>query len=278
MAVKHTDLPGILLDRVQAAHPAPALFSAVEAEDWPEGALHHLIDSGILKATSRASALACDGCEMGCHKPVVVRRIAATASSVAFINCDEAPGYGRIPVSMDQLKRFSASRSSIAGFVSAALGFAPANWPFSSDLISIGAVKGRYGPRRVQLTAVDRQLILMVGRQQAPLHRVLLWTVGGISVDMNLLGRLSNRKEPLAASAGEHLSPSNAGNERSRSIRDRNARILREANKLRDGQGLSWSMIAEQITQMPFMKSPADKSKQIDAGTVRRILSSMMKR
>ena len=90
MAVKHSDLPRILLERVEAVHPAPAVFSAVEAEDWPDGALQHLIERGIVKAATRARALACDGCELGCHKPVVVRRIAATASSVAFINCDEA--------------------------------------------------------------------------------------------------------------------------------------------------------------------------------------------
>ena len=43
-AVKAADLPSILLERIEAAFPEPAIFGLLETESWPDGALRSLID------------------------------------------------------------------------------------------------------------------------------------------------------------------------------------------------------------------------------------------
>ena len=71
MAVRVTDIPAIILERIEVAHPAPALFSAAEIDDWPDGSLDHLRECGILQTAQRAEAIVCPGCSWQCHKPVV---------------------------------------------------------------------------------------------------------------------------------------------------------------------------------------------------------------
>ncbi len=178
---------------------------------------------------------------------------------------------------MDQLKRFSASRSSIASFVTAVLGVAPANWPFNSDLIAIGTVKGRYGTRDVQLGIVQRQISLLVGTQHEPLHRLLAWADGVLSINMNLLGRMANRKvrkPPVAPTTDGGGSQLSTGRPEKQSKLDRNNRILREGKKLR-GQNLSWPNVADRISRMAFITKPTNGGKVISASTIRRIIADM---
>ena len=198
---------------------------------------------------------------------------------MAFINCDEAPGYGRVPIAMDQLNRFSASRSSIAGFVSAALGFAPTNWPFSSDSIRFATIKGRYGARELRLGSVEGQLLLLIGGHHGPLDRLLSWTNGVLHINMNLLRRMANRKirKPPVAQATDGGSRLSTGQTRKQSELDRNNRILREGKMLRE-TNLSWPNVANRISRMTFITRPANGQKVILASTIRRILTELMRR
>lgn len=48
MAIKARDMPRILIERLEATHPAPALFDADDTDHWPPGVLLYLLDSKLI--------------------------------------------------------------------------------------------------------------------------------------------------------------------------------------------------------------------------------------
>ena len=122
MAIKAADIPNILVERIEAAHPAPGHFSAGETEDWPTGVLEHLLNAGVLQVANRAEVVVCPGCEYQCQKAVVVR-ISARRERRAFINCDEEPAHGRVPINLRSLEQYSITLGLMASMLSALLGF-----------------------------------------------------------------------------------------------------------------------------------------------------------
>ena len=44
MAIKARDIPRILIEGLEATHPAPALFDADDTDHWPPGVLQHLLE------------------------------------------------------------------------------------------------------------------------------------------------------------------------------------------------------------------------------------------
>jgi hypothetical protein len=103
MAVRSSDIPALLVERIEAAHPEPALFSRTETDGWPQGALDHLVDRGFLRLAHRAESVVCPGCEWQCHKAVVVRKAKGSPEPLALIDCDEAPDHGHVFIPLRSL-------------------------------------------------------------------------------------------------------------------------------------------------------------------------------
>ena len=109
MAIKTADIHRILIERIEGSHPAPALFSATEIDEWPAEALDALLNCGVLQPASRAESAWCPGCEWQCHKTVVVRTGLNSPQTEAFITCDEEPDLGRIAVPTRNLAQYGTS-------------------------------------------------------------------------------------------------------------------------------------------------------------------------
>jgi hypothetical protein len=117
MTIATSDIPDILIERIEEAHPGPALFSAWETGEWPAEVLDVLLHCGVLRPASRADSSWCPGCEWHCHKPVVSRTITDHPEIRAFIICDEEPGLDRISIPAPSLVQYGATLSAVCGFV-----------------------------------------------------------------------------------------------------------------------------------------------------------------
>jgi hypothetical protein len=275
MAVKVADLPSIVLERIEAAFPEPAFFDALETESWPDGALRSLVDSRLLQRASRSTSVLCDGCELNCCKPIVVRISSTNRSVRAFVNCDEEPDLGRILVPLERLKRYRLTLAMLATFIRQALGISSPSFVEKSKSIRLGQIKGRYGFRQVWIQLDDERLKLRVGRQEGPIASLIRWEGGKICIDRAGTLRLANRKERVATPTSGNQPKGTKQRQRKRHKTARNGRILREAKRLRRGR-ISWIKISEQIAQMDFVKKGSGHSLPITASTVRRIISAMM--
>lgn len=100
----------------------PAVFSADEIRQWPDGAHAALMAAGALQRMSPAQVVACDGCEKNCFKPVHVRKRPDGRGAAAFITCDEPEDLGRIRVELTRLEQWQALGSVAASVLARALG------------------------------------------------------------------------------------------------------------------------------------------------------------
>ena len=266
MAVKTSNLPEILIVRAEAYYPAPAIFQADDVCDWPKGALQELLASEILMQASRATSADCHGCDWNCNKPVVVRRKPDQKSFHAFIQCNEQPRLGRIRVAPERLNRYQLSLSRIETAIRSALAtksrtFEPQPSP------SIGIVRGRKGERTISVLLAAGQFELLIGKHRCPLRRILFWQ-RGLQVDNKTISRMADRKDPKSAVIPIGTKQS----QRKQKTVTRNRRIWRIAQSLY-AEGMSSTEAAEHIAKMDFIRKPANKSKPISAGRLRRILS-----
>ena len=115
------DIGRVIIDRLEAAFPKPAIFSADEILEWPDDVLPALETADFLQETERAAAVICDGCHWGCHKPVAVRKRSAGQTPHAYIICDEEPNLGRIELSWGRIRQYRTSLNSLADFCAAPL-------------------------------------------------------------------------------------------------------------------------------------------------------------
>lgn len=195
MAIRATDLPQILLDRLGAAAPSPAIFAADELMEWPACAVEVLRRCRLLEETNRATSVVCDGCERGCMKPVAVRaRPGGERGARAFVACDEEPDLGRIPVEHQRLLRYSTSLTRLAAFLASALDQDRLLKVGGDGIILLGVLSGRYESRPICLGAKDDEVTLWIGNVSRPLCGVLSWRGGALAVDRKAIRRLADRK------------------------------------------------------------------------------------
>ena len=267
------DIPGIIAERIEAAHPRPALFSAAETDDWPNGALDHLLEDGILQRAQRAEAVMCPGCDWQCHKPVIVRTLGAGPSRHAFIVCDEQPDHGRQPVTLRSLDQYSATIDGLSIFLADQMVYGPPRSSPHGASSLLGTIKGRHGLREVSISLSAGQILLSVGQQAKGVARILCWTGTRLSIDMAQIRRLANRKELPQRSRSTYLPDRTMQQERSRKTRIRHEAIFREAKKRHAEGGRSWTAIADAIAATDL--SMADRGVRLSAATVRRIITEM---
>jgi hypothetical protein len=276
MKVKLPDIPTLLVERIESAYPAPALFSAIETDDWPKGTLGSLQACGILRSAQRAETIVCSGCSWQCHKPVVVRSTGTITGRQAFIVCDEYPGHGRQPVMARSLDQYGVTIESLSAFLAGMIGGKPLASTVHGTSFPLGTVNGRHGSRDVSISLIEGRLFLWVGQQSESLIAVLSWTGDRLSVDMGLVRRLANRKEPPSAPKAARQSDRTRQQMRTRETQIRNTAIFQEANKRRSATASTWSTIANAIAATELAKT--DRGTLLSAATVRRIITEARKR
>jgi hypothetical protein len=275
MAVRLVDIPALLVERIEAAHPEPAVFSEVEADDWPPGALAYLRGADILRPATRAEAMPCPGCDWQCHKAVLVRSTSKAREPQAFIVCDEEPNFGRIAVGLRSLGQYRATLASIAAVVSWLMDLERPRSSAAGVFILLGSIPGRQGARQVAVNLDSGRAVLRVGSEQESLVRMLRWADRGLAIDMGHVRRLARRKNRSPALPAPRMSDRTRQKERSRQTRDRNGAILREAKKRRAATSKSWSAVAEDIAATDLAR--AGRRLPISANTVRRIITDMLR-
>lgn len=277
MAIQTTDILSILVERIEAAYPAPALFAADETDEWPAGVLPNLLECGLLRQAGRAEAVTCPGCEWQCHKTVVVRSAQARSGIRAFITCDAEPALGRISVPRPSLTQYATTLRAIGAFITAIMRFDMLRPSLSGASFLLGEVKGRHGPRRVSIILDNGHLLLAIGQQHEPLIRLLQWFESGLAFDSRHIQRLANRKEPAQIALSAAYQPDRTLQKaRSRRRRGRDEAIFREAKKRHADTGGSWLTIATAIAATDLAKD--GQGRRLRPATVRRIIAEMQNR
>jgi hypothetical protein len=264
MAMKPRDIPAILIERIEAAHPAPGSFAAEETHDWPSEVLPALLRQGVIAEADRAEAVTCPGCEWLCTKRVVVRKAGATSG--AFIICDEEQDLGRIPVPLDSLRTFVTGLGAMSRFAAAALRIGPPKVSRHSAAYALGAVKGRHGMRPVFVAIEDGKAMLVVGEEREHMARVLQWIEVDLVLDGKLVQRLADRKAVSVTERRQRPSDRSVQSARKKATNQRDLAIFREAKKRHAAGGVTWTQVAEEIAE-------SELAGDLSAGSIRRIVT-----
>lgn len=271
MAISEADLPNIIIERLEAYYPAPAIFSADEIVDWPEGVISELQTTGLIRSTERAENITCDGCHWGCMKPVVVRK--QKASTRAFIVCDEEPDLGRIKVSLEHLQQYLSTLSLLAGFLRVSLGL-DARAPLSGPLpLLLGRVKGRYGDHSISLLLCDGKLALQIGSHSRSVIEFLIYRQGQLIANKTLLRKLADRKHNTKQKRPRYQ-PDRIKQERQASKTARRDRtICKEACRIQRETGKTTSEISRLLAQQRrFCQTGTGKQPLLTAKRIYRII------
>ena len=271
MRPKRDEIPRLVFERVAAAHPTPAVFEADEVTSWPVGALDVLKESALLQETSRATTLYCDGCEWGCEKRVVVRAPPKGGAPHAFINCDEEPDLGRIPIQLERLVRYRSTAAMLVEFVARAVGTKASRVRKKASAVPLTKIKGRFGPQILSIGISPGQLQLKVGTHEVPLADFVKWSAGAVAIDWPLARRLANRKDKVGRAGGRYQPNRSAQQSRKRKTVQRDREIAREARRRHRETGDNWTSISEQIAKMPLAKRKAGG--RLTPPSIRRIIS-----
>ena len=272
MAIAAAQIPAILVERIESYHPSPAFFYGDEVDDWPPGALAHLLHAGILAISgTRVEDVVCPGCEWSCQKELVVRSRGSQLQ--AYVVCDEEPNLGRIAI--ESFVPYQTTLRALALFVGARLAATTPRPSRTGSLFGLGTLKGRYGPREVALVLHDGRLTLRVGGHEAAVVELLHWEGDTLTIDKGHVRRLAARKglRDDRSSQRAYLPDRSRQRQRSRRIEERNRRILREAKRLRQAGAGSWTAISNRIATSLAQDA---QGRRITAATIRRIISASL--
>ena len=276
MTIATSDIPNILIERIEGAHPRPALFSARETGEWPAQVLDILLYCGVLRSAVRADSSLCPGCEWQCHKPVVSRTIADHPETRAFVTCDEEPGLGRISIPAPSLVQYGATLSAVCEFVAGRMALGVPTPSVAGASFLLGTIKGRHGLCSIAVGLDGGRLMLRVGRQQEPLANALLWDRSGLSIDRALVRRLANRKGPAPPLRVSRPPDRTTQQKGVRNTRARHKAIYEEANRRRAAREGSWTAIAATVAETNLALTPSGH--RLGAASIRRIIADMRKR
>ena len=276
MQSKKDEIPCLVFERVAAAHPTPAVFEADEVTGWPVGVLERLKESALLRETDRATTLYCDGCEWGCEKRVVVRVPLKAGARHAFINCDEEPDLGRIPIRLERLVRYRSTAAMLVEFVVRTVGTEASRIHKKASIIPLTKIRGRFGPRPVFIGISPGKLQLKVGTHEVPLADFVKWSQGAVVINWAVARRLANRKDKLGRAGGRYHPNRSMQQAKKRQTAQRDREIVREARRRHRDTGDNWTSISDQIAKLPLAKSSGGG--RLTPSSVRRIISREMSR
>jgi hypothetical protein len=266
MSALCSKIPAILVERIEASHPARAHFLMTELEDWPEGTLTKLERCGLFQVSDHAEAIVCPGCDWRCHKRISARKTAA-GQLLAYIVCDEEPAHGQILVTDHERARYHASLSGLARLIADLLGQETPKASASGSIFLLGTINGRHGAREVCIALDDGRLRLRVGQRSLPLVDVLSWNSEGFAIDKKRVRQFAGRK---LSGRGSAKSDRTRQQQRSRATAARNRAIFLEAKRRRASSGENWSNVSEAIARMQLAKSSSGR--RLSGASVRRII------
>jgi hypothetical protein len=266
MSALCSKIPAIVVERIEASHPARAHFLMTELEGWPEGAVSELARCGFFQVSDPAEAIVCPGCDWQCHKRVSTRTTAAGRPR-AYIVCDEEPTHGVIFVTDHERARCHTSLSGLAMLIADLLGKEAPKALASGAAFLLGTFNGRHGVREVCLALDGGRLMLRVGQHSLPLVDVLSWGRNGFTIDKKRVRQLAGRKISERRSA---RSDRTRQQQRSRATASRNRAIILEAKRRRASSGGSWPSVSAAIARMELAKSSSGR--RLSAASVRRII------
>lgn len=191
--MKESDLLGHLLQRLCRDPSSGAVFSGDEAAHWPESRLEILVDSGFLQRAEPAKLIECDGCELICLMPVVVRSAEGNWSAQAFISCDRREDVGRVPVGLERLAQWQITGAMLASVTARLLGFSKApREEVEGKRWTLGRLKGRERNGEVKLL-LEGSAMLTIANQSIQLVDILTISGRTLEVDSDILFRLLDR-------------------------------------------------------------------------------------
>lgn len=172
-----------LLARVGAAPDGIAFVGQSELSTWPAREVDILKEQGMLVAAAPAHSAVCPGCERQCTMPVHV----PPSADAGFVVCDKRPDINRVPLSLEQLRRWQASGEATSAALTRLLALrlteaAPTGarrWP-------VGMLKKGAQAGPLVLGAQDG-LVLSVAGHSLPIGEVLGWRRGRLEVQRQRL-------------------------------------------------------------------------------------------
>jgi hypothetical protein len=174
-----------LLARIGDSVDGVAYVSEKELAAWPRVAVKALQTAGLLRAASPAASATCDGCERRCFMPVEV--LDSDGETAAFIFCDKPEEIGRIEVSLDRLRRWQASGSSVAAVVARMLGATPVSGGVTDEMKwPVGRLAGKRVTERIELDCKNGMRLEMAGHS-VELAEVMRLTGKGLTLDRQTL-------------------------------------------------------------------------------------------
>lgn len=273
MSISKGDLPSIIVERIEASFPAPAIFSGDEILHWPDGTLRSLEAAGVFQQAERADAVICDGCAWCCFKPVVVRTSGRSHTARAFIVCDEEPDYGRIDVGLDRIQQYRTTLSLLAGFLRGALSLAARASLTGTSPFLLGYFGGRQRVRSVSLLIENQAAVIMIGTQSAPVLEFLCWSDTGLTVDQSLLRKVANRKQAKGSSRKRYQSDRTKQQGEANDTARRDRAIRAAARQQRRETGKNPSEISRELArQGRFRRAGPGKQPLLTAVRILRIM------
>ena len=264
MAIKSSDIPRIVIQRVASAHPRPAFFACSEIQEWPAPIPALFVRVGLLAETGKTGAILCTGCEWQCYKIPVIRR-SYDGYERAYISCDEAPSFGRIQIPIETINHYQADLRTLSGCLAGLLGSDQPRPLPSGNAYTLGSIKGRYGKRSISTSVTSSLAEVIVGTQSEPIYKLLTCSISQIHIDQNALKRLANRKEHERSI--KNISDKSRQQARKRQTNARNTKIFQEAKNLAR-QGMAWSDAARRI-------EGTDLAPGLSFERIRKIISEM---
>ena len=245
MAIVETDLSRIIIERLEAHYPAPAIFAADEIAEWPDNVLPGLEALGFFQSAERAEVLICDGCHWYCSKPVVFRQQKAAAR--AFIVCDEEPDLGRIGVPIERLRQYRATLTLFAAFLRGSFELTSRAPLSAQPPLLLGRVNGRHGQQDVSLLLHDGSIVLQIGMHLNSVVEFLAFRQGRVTANRALLQKFADRKH-RAGAARPRYQPDRAKQRKGTSETARRDRaISAEALRLRLETGKNFREISREL-------------------------------
>lgn len=245
MAIAETDLSRIIIERLEAHYPAPAIFAADEIAEWPDHVLPGLEAFTLFQSAERAEVLLCDGCHWNCSKPVVFRKQKAGAR--AFIVCDEEPDLGRIGVPIERLRQYRVTLSLLAVFLRGSFELvsrAPLSGP---PPLLLGRVNGRHGEQSVSLLLHDGSIVLQIGAHSKSVVEFLAFRQGRITANRALLKKLADRKHGAGAARPRYQPDREKQRKQAGETARRDRAILAEALRVQGEIGRNFRDVSREL-------------------------------
>ena len=175
MVISPSDIPAVLMERIEFAYPGPALFWQQKPMSGPPEFSSTLLVEVFYDRHLARTLCAVRAATGTVTSPLWFAR--QKRGGLAFIACDEEPDHGRVSVALQSLAQHTATLAGIAFLISELMALGPPRSSVSGAVFKLGTISGRHGHRDVSIGLDDGRLTIRVGRQRESViaHSALDW-------------------------------------------------------------------------------------------------------